>query len=196
MTKKTILNELENLKDSLEGIPLLDEVVAQQETIQSSKNPFLSSDSLNDLIEKRNQAEVTAAAHLANIPSLSHEDDPLLAHLQELTQVMPNEQIETLEQEEQTADSEPLETLSTQPENHIFSEPKAPKAGDGITNQDRKNLKHQLKQQSQMVVNEVVEHYLPVIEQEIRNRLEPQLDEICHNWLDEIQERLINDSQD
>ncbi|WP_428244364.1 hypothetical protein [Gynuella sp.] len=72
-----LLQELENLKDTLSEeqnadkdnfIPTLEEVVGHEKTIQQRKeNPFLSSETLAQLISKRNDAEAKAAEELARI---------------------------------------------------------------------------------------------------------------------------------
>ena len=73
-----LLQELENLKDTLSSnkkrdqednvIPTLEEVVGHEKTIQQRKeNPFLSSETLAQLISKRNDAEAKAAEELAQI---------------------------------------------------------------------------------------------------------------------------------
>ena len=79
--KNQLLQDLENLKDTLSpdteapqeqstnaGIPTLDQVVGHEKTIQQrTENPFLSSETLAQLISKRNDAEARAAEELARI---------------------------------------------------------------------------------------------------------------------------------
>lgn len=78
-TRGKLIKDLENLHQTLSEenisktpeqlpIPLLDQIVGQQKTVQSSnRNPFLSSKTLEDLIAKRNDAESKAAAELASM---------------------------------------------------------------------------------------------------------------------------------
>lgn len=75
---KSLLKDLEEIRQSLDriarskpAIPLLDEIVEKREpTHVNPNNPFLSSQSLSELIRIRNEAEARSAEELANMEPL------------------------------------------------------------------------------------------------------------------------------
>lgn len=76
--KQSLLQDLEDIRQSLDRvartesqIPLLDEIVDKRSpTHVNPKNPFLSSQSLSELIRIRNEAEARAAEELASLAPL------------------------------------------------------------------------------------------------------------------------------
>lgn len=63
---QTLITDTKSLSREQVPVPILDQVIGHQKTIQSQQsNPFLSSKTLEDLISKRNDAESQAAAELA-----------------------------------------------------------------------------------------------------------------------------------
>lgn len=76
--KQSLLQDLEDIRQSLDRvartesqIPLLDEIVDKRSpTHVNPNNPFLSSQSLSELIRIRNEAEARAAEELASLAPL------------------------------------------------------------------------------------------------------------------------------
>lgn len=77
-SKQSLLQDLEDIRQSLDRvarsesqIPLLDEIVDKRSpTHVNPDNPFLSSQSLSELIRIRNEAEARAAEELASLAPL------------------------------------------------------------------------------------------------------------------------------
>jgi hypothetical protein len=77
-SQKSLLKDLEDIRQSLDHIartesqiPLLDEIVDKRKpTHVNPNNPFLSSQSLSELIRIRNEAESRAAEELASLAPL------------------------------------------------------------------------------------------------------------------------------
>lgn len=83
--KNSLLRDLEDIRQSLDriaqsepAIPLLEEIVDKRTpTHVNPNNPFLSSQSLSELIRIRNEAEARAARELASLtPAKTHADEP------------------------------------------------------------------------------------------------------------------------
>lgn len=86
-TPRTLLEDLEDIRRSLDKIdrrepkiPTLEEIVGHRSpTTVNPENPFLSSQSLSELIRIRNEAESKAAEELAKMEPIRAPDEILAA---------------------------------------------------------------------------------------------------------------------
>lgn len=164
---KSLLKDLEAIRQSLDrivdsesAIPLLDEIVDKREpTHVNPNNPFLSSQSLSELIRIRNEAEARAAEELASLAPLRPIEDIL--------ERQKREQREQDDKREQEASPPPEETPEPIP---------AP---------DPEQLWEQLETVFASWIDEAVENYVHLFENEVRNRLQQDFRKLVWQWYEE-----------
>ncbi len=167
---KSLLKDLEAIRQSLDRIvdsesviPLLDEIVDKREpTHVNPNNPFLSSQSLSELIRIRNEAEARAAEELASLAPLRPIEDILERQKRE-----QREQEELLDQE----NTEKVEEPEPEPE--------------PIPSPDPEQLWEQLESVFASWIDEAVENYVHLFENEVRNRLQQDFRKLVWQWYEE-----------
>ncbi|MHA7879440.1 MAG: hypothetical protein ACX931_06605 [Saccharospirillum sp.] len=131
---EAIRNSLDRIAQSEPVIPVLDEVVDKQTPRSiNPDNPFLSSQSLSELIRIRNEAEVRSAEELARLAPL-------------------------------------------RPIGRVQASPPAP---------DPEQIADQLQALCDSWIEEAMSHYLAVFEQELRARLEQDVQTLVRQWYEQ-----------
>lgn len=172
---KSLLKDLEDIRQSLDrivqsesAIPLLEEIVDQRPpTHVNPNNPFLSSQSLSELIRIRNEAEARAAEELANLAPLRPIEDILERQKREKAE------LERQHQEEQQ------QLDFGEPEPEAQPEPDTPKGPDPEL------ILEQLETAFGNWIDDAVASYVQLFENEVRNRLQQDFRKLIWQWYEE-----------
>ncbi|GGX64313.1 hypothetical protein [Saccharospirillum salsuginis] len=167
---KSLLKDLEDIRQSLDrivdsesAIPLLDEIVDKRTpTHVNPDNPFLSSQSLSELIRIRNEAEARAAEEIASLAPLRPIEDIIERQKREKKELEAEEQ-----QQLDLGDPEP------EPEPEL---PKGP---------DPELILEQLETAFSHWIDDAVASYVQLFENDIRNRLQQDFRKLIWNWYEE-----------